>query len=82
MILTWSSVISRSPAQHLAGVRIDDVLEHDATEDAVAEALDDLAAFDQRHHLDALAGAAVELADDRVLRTSTSGGSGNPSSPS
>ena len=54
--------------QHFAGVRIDDVLEHDATEDAVAEALDDLATLDERHHLHALAGAAVELADDRVLR--------------
>jgi len=44
MILTWSSVISELRAQHLAGVRIDDVLEHDAAEDAVAEPLDDLAA--------------------------------------
>src|SRR5690606_36385600 len=51
--------------QDLTRVRVDDIFEHDATEDAVAEALDDLATFDQRHHLDTLAGAAVELADDR-----------------
>ena len=34
--------------EHLAGVRIDDVLERDAAEDAVAELLDDLAALDER----------------------------------
>ena len=33
--------------EHFARVRVDDVLEHDATEDAVAEALDDLAALDR-----------------------------------
>src|SRR5690606_35082901 len=54
--------------QDLARVRIDDVLEDDATQDAVPEALDDLATFDQRHHLDTLAGTAVELADGGVLR--------------
>ena len=39
MILTWSSVISSfGRDEHLAGVRVDDVLERDAAEDAVAEA--------------------------------------------
>src|SRR5690606_20751916 len=48
--------------------RIADLLHRDAAEDAVAETLDDLAAFDQRRDLDAVHRAAVELADDRVLR--------------
>ena len=47
--MTFSSVISSFDGdQHLAGVRVDDVLERDAAEDAVAEPLDDLAALDQR----------------------------------
>ena len=40
----------------------------DAAEDAVAELLDDLAALDERSHLDALHRAAVEVGDDGVLR--------------
>ena len=46
------SVVRRD--EHLAGVRVDDVLERDAAEDAVAERLDDLAALDERRHLDAV----------------------------
>ena len=34
--------------EHLAGERVDDVLEGHAAEDAVAQRLDDLAALDQR----------------------------------
>ena len=52
----------------VVGERVADVLERDAAEDAVAEALDDLAALDQRRHLDAVERAAVLLGDDRVLR--------------
>ena len=49
MILTWSSSSSVFAGhEHLAGVRVDDVLERDAAEDAVAEALDDLAALVER----------------------------------
>src|SRR5262249_1315467 len=54
--------------QHLARVGIDDVLERDTAQDAVAQLLDDLAAFDERGHLDAFHGSAVEVRDDRVLR--------------
>ena len=63
-----SSISSFVRDQHFAGVRVDDVLERHAAEDAVAELLDDLAALDERRHLDALHGAAVELGDDGVLR--------------
>jgi hypothetical protein len=48
--------------------RVADVLEGDAAEHAVADALDDLAALDERRHLDAVERAAVLLGDDRVLR--------------
>src|SRR5581483_59707 len=52
----------------VAAERIADVVERDAAENAVAEALDDLAAFDERSHLDPVERAAVRLGDDRVLR--------------
>ena len=54
--------------QHFVGERIADVFERDAAEHAIAEAFDDLAAFDQRRHLDSVQRAAIVLADDRVLR--------------
>ena len=54
--------------QHLAGVRIEDVVDRDAAEDAVAQLLDDLAALLERGDLDALERAAVVLGDDAVLR--------------
>ena len=38
--------------QHLAGVGIEEILERRRGQDAVAEPLDDLAAFDQRGDLD------------------------------
>src|SRR4030095_9525683 len=53
---------------HVVAERIADVLERDAPEDAVAEALDDLATLDERRHLDAVERAAVLLGDDGVLR--------------
>jgi hypothetical protein len=40
--------------EHFVGERIEDVLERDASEDAVAEALDDLAPFDERRDVDAV----------------------------
>ena len=52
----------------LAGERIDHVFEHDATEDAVAERLDDLAGLFELGHADAVERSAVELGDDGVLR--------------
>ena len=45
----------------LAGERIDDLLERDAADDAVAQRLDDLAALDDRPGLDAVHRAAVDL---------------------
>ena len=54
--------------EHLAGERVDDVLEHHAAEDAVAERLDDLAGLLELGDADAVERAAVELGDDRVLR--------------
>ena len=54
--------------EHLAGERIDDVFEHDAAEDAVAERLNDLAGLFELGDADAVERAAVVLADDRVLR--------------
>src|SRR5439155_12285944 len=47
---------------------IGDPLERDAADDAVAQRLDDLARLDDRARLDAVEGAAVDLADDDVLR--------------
>ena len=52
----------------LAGERVDDVLERDAAEDAVAEGLDDLAGLLELGDADAVERAAVELGDDGVLR--------------
>src|SRR5690606_34931545 len=48
--------------------RIDDVLQHDAAEDAVAERLDDLARVLELRDADAVERSAVELGDDGVLR--------------
>ena len=45
-----------------------DVLERHAPEDALADRLDHLAAFDQRPELETVLGAAVLHADDHVLR--------------
>ena len=52
----------------LAGERVDDPLERDAADDAVAQRLDDLAALDDGAGLDAVHRAAVDLVDDHVLR--------------
>ncbi len=52
----------------VARERVLDVLERHAPEHAVAERLDDLAAFHERRHLDAVERAAVVLRDDGVLR--------------
>ncbi len=52
----------------LAGERVDDLLERDAADDAVAQRLDDLARLDDRPRLDAVHRAAVDLVDDDVLR--------------
>ena len=48
--------------------RIDDLLERDTADDAVAQRLDDLARFDDRPGLDAVHRAAVDPRDDHVLR--------------
>src|SRR5487761_2073430 len=48
--------------------RTDDVGSRDASEDALAQRLDDLAAFDQRLHRDAVARLAIVLGHDEVLR--------------
>ena len=69
MTRTFSSVISSPDCdQHLARVRVEDVVDGDAAQDAVPELLDDLAALDQGAELDAVDGAAVVLGDDAVLR--------------
>src|SRR5690606_16125128 len=52
----------------LVVTRVEDVLERGAAEDALAEALDDLAALLELRHLDAVERAAVVGRDDRVLR--------------
>ena len=54
--------------EHAAAERVDDPLERDAADDAVAQRLDDLAAFDDRPRLDAVHRAAIDLVDDDVLR--------------
>ncbi len=56
------------PHQHLAGDRVMDVVERHATEDALVERLDLLAALDERGHHDAVERTAVVLVDDGVLR--------------
>ena len=63
-----SSISSLAWTMTLPVNGIADVLERHAAEHAVAEALDDLAALDERRHLDAVERAAVLLGDDRVLR--------------
>ena len=54
--------------EHFARERIDDVFERHAAEDAVAERLDDLAGVFELGDSNAVERAAVELADDGVLR--------------
>src|SRR5512142_3348022 len=54
--------------QHLAGVRIEDVVDRHTAENTIAQLLDDLAALFERSNLDALERAAVILGDDAVLR--------------
>ena len=44
------------------------VFESHAADDAVAQRLDDFARFDDRLDVDAIAGAAIDLGDDHVLR--------------
>src|SRR4029079_12687376 len=56
------------PDENLAGVRVEDIVDGDAAQDAVTQLLDDLAALDQGAQLDAVDGAAVVLGDDAVLR--------------
>src|SRR5438552_7251116 len=51
----------------LARQQIADVFRGDAAENAVAQRLDDIAAFDQRRGVDVLHRAAVVLGDDHVL---------------
>src|SRR5262249_43388489 len=52
----------------LAGGRVDDRLERDAADDAVAEALDDFTAgVDDRTRFEAVERAAIDLRDDHVL---------------
>src|SRR6185312_3282942 len=53
--------------EHFARIRVDNVLERHAAEDTVAELLDDLAALDERGHLDAFHRAAIEVGHDGVL---------------
>ena len=53
---------------HAAAERVEDLLERDAADDAVAQRLDDLAALDDRPRLDAVHRAAIDLVDDDVLR--------------
>ena len=52
----------------VAAERIHQPLERDAADDAIAQRLDDLAAFDDRPRLDAVERAAIRLGDDDVLR--------------
>ena len=63
-----SSISSLTSTMTSPRERIDDLLERDAADDAVAQRLDDLAALDDRPGLDAVHRAAVDLVDDDVLR--------------
>ena len=54
--------------QHLVGARLEDVFGRDAAEHALAEAFDDVAAFDDRHHREAVRRAAIDFGDHQVLR--------------
>ena len=56
------------PHQLLVGAGTGDRLGGDPTENALAQGLDHIAAFDDRLHEDALLGAAVFLGDHHVLR--------------
>ena len=49
------------------GERVDDVFQSDASEDAIAERLDDLAGLFELLDADTVQGSAIDLADDRVL---------------
>ena len=63
-----SSIVLVGLDDGLAVERVDDLLERDAADDAVAQRLDDLAAFDDGPRLDAVERAAVQIRDDHVLR--------------
>ena len=54
--------------QHLLGARLQYVLRRDPTEHALAQGFNDIAAFDERRHGNAVRGAAISLGDDQVLR--------------
>ena len=54
--------------ENFAGQRIDDVFESDATENAIAERLDDFAGVLELGDANAVERAAIELRDDGVLR--------------
>ena len=63
-----SSISSLTSTMTSPTERVDDLLERDAADDAVAQRLDDLARFDDGARLDAVHRAAVDLVDDDVLR--------------
>ena len=58
----------RRRSSGLLRLRVQHVDRRHATEDAVAQALDHFAAFDQRAHRDAVAGAAIVLRHHQILR--------------
>src|SRR4051812_16555038 len=53
---------------HFAAERVDDLLERDAADDALAQRLDDFARLDDRPRVDPVHRPAIELVDDHVLR--------------
>src|SRR5690349_5047120 len=54
--------------QHVFRARLQDVFDHGTTQHAFAERFHDVAAFDERHHGVAEAGAAIDFGDHEVLR--------------
>jgi hypothetical protein len=60
MVPRRAAAFLRLGVQHLDG--------RHAAQDAVAQRFDDFAAFDQRAHVHAVAGAAVVFGDDQILR--------------
>ncbi len=54
--------------QHFLRLRIQHIHRDYTAQDAVAQRFDDFAAFDQRFHRDTVAGAAIVLSNDQVLR--------------
>src|SRR5215475_1098613 len=56
------------PGQDFAGDRVENVFKGDATDDAFAQAFNDVARFGDRLRPDALDRAAIRLRDDHVLR--------------